>query len=36
VADFDAAYGIEWFRHQGAPGVLDMLGNAHLTALARA
>jgi len=31
---FEAAYGIEWFRHQGAPGLLDRLGNAHLTAVA--
>jgi LmbE family N-acetylglucosaminyl deacetylase len=31
---FEAAYGIEWFRHQGAPGLLDTLGNAHLTAVA--
>jgi LmbE family N-acetylglucosaminyl deacetylase len=29
---FAAAYGYEWFRRSGAPGVLDRLGNAHLLA----
>ena len=29
---FAAAYGYEWYRRSGAPGVLDQLGNAHLVA----
>lgn len=29
---FAAAYGYEWYRRGGAPGVLDALGNAHLLA----
>jgi LmbE family N-acetylglucosaminyl deacetylase len=29
---FRAAYGYEWYRRAGAPGVLDLLGNAHLLA----
>jgi LmbE family N-acetylglucosaminyl deacetylase len=32
---FTAAYGYEWYRRTGAPGVLDALGNAHLPALIR-
>jgi LmbE family N-acetylglucosaminyl deacetylase len=32
---FAAAYGYEWYRRSGAPGVLDALGNAHLLAGAR-
>ncbi|MFC4947773.1 PIG-L deacetylase family protein [Pseudonocardia sp. GCM10023141] len=32
AADFAAAYGYEWYRRSGAPGVLDTLGNAHLVA----
>jgi len=32
TSGFDAAYGLEWFRRGGAPGVLDALGNAHLAA----
>lgn len=38
AAGFAAAYGYEWFRRSGgpaAPGVLDMLGNAHLVTGAR-
>jgi LmbE family N-acetylglucosaminyl deacetylase len=31
-AGFAEAYGIEWFRREGPPGVLDRLGNAHLLA----
>ena len=31
-AGFAAAYGYEWYRRCGAPGVLDRLGNAHLVA----
>ncbi|MBN9101627.1 MAG: PIG-L family deacetylase [Pseudonocardia sp.] len=27
---FAAAYGYEWYRRTGAPGVVDALGNAHL------
>ena len=27
---FAAAYGYEWYRRSGPPGVLDRLGNAHL------
>jgi N-acetyl-1-D-myo-inositol-2-amino-2-deoxy-alpha-D-glucopyranoside deacetylase len=30
---FAAAYGYEWYRRTGAPGVLDRLGNAHLVAV---
>lgn len=30
--DFAAAYGFEWYRREGAPGPLDLLGNAHLLA----
>ena len=30
--DFAAAYGYEWFRRTGAPGVIDLLGNDHLIA----
>jgi LmbE family N-acetylglucosaminyl deacetylase len=30
---FAAAYGYEWYRRTGAPGVLDHLGNAHLVAV---
>jgi LmbE family N-acetylglucosaminyl deacetylase len=29
-AGFADAYGLEWFRRSGPPGVLDALGNAHL------
>lgn len=29
-AAFAAAYGYEWYTRTGAPGVLDLLGNAHL------
>jgi N-acetyl-1-D-myo-inositol-2-amino-2-deoxy-alpha-D-glucopyranoside deacetylase len=29
---FAEAYGFEWYRRTGAPGVLDALGNAHLLA----
>ena len=32
---FAAAYGFEWYRRSGPPGVLDALGNAHLLAGAR-
>ncbi|MDT7575042.1 MAG: hypothetical protein QOH17_1375, partial [Pseudonocardiales bacterium] len=32
---FADAYGLEWFRRSGAPGVLDALGNAHVLAGAR-
>ena len=32
---FAAAYGWEWFRRVGVPGVLDALGNVHLLAGAR-
>ena len=32
-AGFAAAYGFEWYRRTGAPGVLDHLGNAHLVAV---
>lgn len=28
--EFAAIYGYEWFRRDGEPGVLDLLGNAHL------
>ncbi|HXV94609.1 MAG TPA: PIG-L family deacetylase [Pseudonocardia sp.] len=31
---FAATYGYEWYRRDGAPGVLDRLGNAHLIAAA--
>ncbi len=31
-ATFAAAYGYEWYRRTGGPGVLDRLGNAHLVA----
>jgi LmbE family N-acetylglucosaminyl deacetylase len=31
-ATFADAYGYEWYRRAGAPGVLDLLGNAHLVA----
>lgn len=31
-ASFAAAYGYEWYRRTGVPGVLDRLGNAHLVA----
>ena len=34
-SDFAAAYGYEWFRRDGAPGLLDELGNVHLLAGAR-
>ncbi len=30
VEDFADAYGYEWYRRSGPPGVLDLLGNAHL------
>jgi len=30
---FAAAYGYEWYRRTGVPGVLDRLGNAHLVAV---
>jgi N-acetyl-1-D-myo-inositol-2-amino-2-deoxy-alpha-D-glucopyranoside deacetylase len=30
---FAAAYGYEWYRRTGAPGLLDRLGNAHLVAV---
>jgi LmbE family N-acetylglucosaminyl deacetylase len=30
---FAAAYGYEWYRRTGVPGVLDRLGNAHLVTL---
>ncbi len=33
--DFAEAYGYEWFRRDGAPGVLDELGNVHLLTGAR-
>jgi hypothetical protein len=33
--DFAEAYGYEWFCRDGAPGVLDALGNVHLLAGAR-
>lgn len=33
-AGFADAYGFEWYRRDGAPGVLDALGNAHLLAAA--
>ena len=29
---FGVAYGLEWFRRSGPPGVLDALGNTHLLA----
>jgi LmbE family N-acetylglucosaminyl deacetylase len=32
---FADAYGLEWFRRSGPPGVLDALGNAHILAGAR-
>ncbi len=32
---FAAAYGYEWYRRSGPPGVLDALGNAHLLTGAR-
>jgi LmbE family N-acetylglucosaminyl deacetylase len=32
---FGDAYGLEWFRRTGAPGVLDALGNAHIFATSR-
>ncbi|MCW2721560.1 MAG: LmbE family protein [Pseudonocardia sp.] len=32
VDGFADAYGYEWYRRTGAPGVLDALGNAHLLA----
>jgi LmbE family N-acetylglucosaminyl deacetylase len=32
---FADAYGLEWFRRSGPPGVLDALGNAHIFACAR-
>ncbi|WP_214365296.1 PIG-L deacetylase family protein [Pseudonocardia sp. H11422] len=32
VGEFAAAYGYEWFVRDGAPGTLDLLGNAHLLA----
>lgn len=32
AADFATTYGYEWFRRTGAPGLLDLLGNAHLLA----
>jgi LmbE family N-acetylglucosaminyl deacetylase len=31
-ATFADAYGYEWYRRTGTPGVLDRLGNAHLVA----
>ena len=31
---FADAYGLEWFRRSGPPGVLDALGNAHIFAAA--
>jgi N-acetyl-1-D-myo-inositol-2-amino-2-deoxy-alpha-D-glucopyranoside deacetylase len=34
VEDFATTYGYEWFRRTGRPGVLDLLGNAHLIATA--
>jgi N-acetyl-1-D-myo-inositol-2-amino-2-deoxy-alpha-D-glucopyranoside deacetylase len=33
--DFATAYGLEWYRRCGPPGVLDELGNAHLLAATR-
>lgn len=33
-AGFADAYGLEWYRRSGAPGVLDALGNAHVLATA--
>jgi LmbE family N-acetylglucosaminyl deacetylase len=30
--DFASAYGYEWYRRGGSPGLLDALGNAHLLA----
>ncbi|WP_300015585.1 PIG-L deacetylase family protein [Pseudonocardia sp.] len=35
VDGFAAAYGYEWYRRSGPPGVLDRLGNAHLLAAPR-
>ncbi|HEY0814698.1 MAG TPA: PIG-L family deacetylase [Pseudonocardia sp.] len=35
VEGFADAYGLEWFRRSGPPGVLDALGNAHILAGAR-
>ncbi|MBA3905471.1 MAG: hypothetical protein H0X35_02120, partial [Pseudonocardiales bacterium] len=35
VDSFADAYGLEWFRRSGSPGVLDALGNAHIFAPAR-
>ncbi|WP_219419696.1 PIG-L family deacetylase [Pseudonocardia nigra] len=35
-ADFANAYGYEWYRRSGEPGLLDALGNAHLLAAAPA
>ena len=32
VEGFAAAYGLEWYRRTGPPGVLDALGNVHLVA----
>jgi N-acetyl-1-D-myo-inositol-2-amino-2-deoxy-alpha-D-glucopyranoside deacetylase len=32
AAGFAGAYGFEWYRRSGAPGLLDALGNAHLLA----
>ena len=34
VDGFADAYGLEWFRRSGPPGVLDALGNAHIFAAA--
>jgi LmbE family N-acetylglucosaminyl deacetylase len=31
-AGFASAYGIEWYRRSGEPGLLDALGNVHLLA----
>lgn len=32
AAAFAAAYGFEWYRRSGNPGLLDALGNVHLLA----
>jgi N-acetyl-1-D-myo-inositol-2-amino-2-deoxy-alpha-D-glucopyranoside deacetylase len=32
AAGFTAAYGFEWYRRSGRPGLLDALGNVHLLA----
>jgi N-acetyl-1-D-myo-inositol-2-amino-2-deoxy-alpha-D-glucopyranoside deacetylase len=32
AAGFADAYGFEWYRRSGRPGLLDALGNVHLLA----